>query len=196
MNVLLLFIRLTQTSLMIVFSEQKTQAMLASCIAIFSACLHRELDPYRRRSDNMIALMAQWLIYFWVLALLARLIHVLGSAPAVLIGLLLVGASLFVVGYALRAAHRDLEAEREDVRLNRDAEVEMTERSSEEDLPATAHEEAEEAPSAMAPTIGSGISNAVSEGSWPALAAGALCATQDGDGDSKASSTTALPLCI
>ena len=81
------------------------------------------------------------------------------------------GATLLVVSYALRAAHRDLVAEREAVRLTRDAGVEMTERSSEEDLPTTAHEEAEEAPSATAPPIGSGIGNAIS---WPALAAGAL----------------------
>ena len=105
------------------------------------------------------------------------------------------GATLLVVSYALRAAHRDLVAEREAVRSTRDAEVEMTERSSEEDLPATAHEEAEEAPSATAPTIGSRIGNAISD-LWPALAAGALCVAQDGDGDSKASRSTALPLCI
>ena len=47
---MLLIMRLAQTSLMLVFRDQKTQAMLACCVAVMSACIHRELNPYRRPS--------------------------------------------------------------------------------------------------------------------------------------------------
>lgn len=131
MSVLLLSIRLAQTSLMIIFQDQKTQALLASIIAMVSACVHRELDPYRRQSDNTTALVAQWLIYVWMVALLARLIRVLGDAPAFLVGFALAGATFFAIAHALGSAQQDLNAERE-YRQSRG--VEMAHVSSQQDL--------------------------------------------------------------
>ena len=198
MSVLMLTMRLTQTSLMVIFTEQKTQAMLASCIAMISACLHRELDPYRRQSDNKTALFANWLIYFWVVALLARLIRVLGHAPTVLVGLTLVIASLFVAGHALRSAQRDLKTERD----NADGkEVEMTsmaiepaattcEGGEEESLSQDSdrHEKIVEDSSTVA-------------SSWQTLAVGPFCEAQGSDDDREAQSSpdgsaAPLPLCL
>ena len=111
---------------MIIFSEQKTQAMCAAIVATISACLLRELSPYRRPSDNGTALLAQWLIYVWVIAMLARLIRVIGSTPGVVIGVALVGATVLVAGHAVVMAKRDLVKAQRAMAADRDVEVEMT----------------------------------------------------------------------
>lgn len=111
---------------MIIFSEQKTQAMCAAIIATMSASLLRELSPYRRPSDNVTALMAQWLIYMWVIAMLARLIRVIGTTPGAVIGVALVGATVLVAGHAVVMAKRDLVNAQRAMAADRDVEVEMT----------------------------------------------------------------------
>ena len=131
----MLIIRLTQTSFMIIFSEQKTQTMCAAIIATMSASLLRELSPYRRPSDNVTALMAQWLIYMWV-----RLIHVVGSTPGAVIGVALVGATVLVAGHAVVMAKRDLVKAQRAMAADRDVEVEMTPSSPSSQTPTQAQE--------------------------------------------------------
>ena len=136
----MLIIRLTQTSFLIIFSEQKTQAMCAAIVATMSASLLRELSPYRRPSDNVTALLAQWLIYVWVIAMLARLIRVIGSTPGVIIGVALVGATALLTGHAVVMAKRDLVKAQREMAADRDVEVEMTPSSPSSQTPTQAQE--------------------------------------------------------
>jgi hypothetical protein len=61
-----------------------------------------QLSPYRRATDNRIAVFARWLVFLWAFGLLLRLDGILGSMPSVVVGLALVLATLAVVEEALR----------------------------------------------------------------------------------------------
>ena len=61
-----LVLRLMQTSLMALVRSQHAQAVIACCVTLVSASAQRELSPFRRASDNHVALLSQWLIFLWV----------------------------------------------------------------------------------------------------------------------------------
>ena len=107
MGVFLLVTRLLQTSLMVLFPEQRTQSAFASVVSLTSIVVERELSPYRRSTDNQIAVLARWLVFMWTFGLLLRLVHVLGSFPSVLVGVTLVLASVGIIVWSLRAAFHD-----------------------------------------------------------------------------------------
>ena len=111
MSVFLLVIRLLQTSLMVLFPEQHIQAAFCSSISLVGICVEHELRPYRRSSDNRTAVCARWLVFIWSFGLLLRLVHVLGSFPSVLVGLVLVFATLAVGGDSLRVAIKETRRE-------------------------------------------------------------------------------------
>ena len=111
MGVFLLITRLLQTSLMVLFPEQRTQSAFASVVSLTSIVVERELSPYRRSSDNQIAVLARWLVFLWTFGLLLRLVHVLGSFPSVLVGATLVLASVGIIIWSLRAALQDTRTE-------------------------------------------------------------------------------------
>ena len=111
MSVFLLIIRLLQTSLMVLFPAQHIQAAFSSSISLVAFFVERELSPYRRSSDNRTGVCARWLVFLWSFGLLLRLVHVLGTFPSVLVGLVLVVATLAVGVDSLRIAIKDTKHE-------------------------------------------------------------------------------------
>ena len=75
-----------------------------------------QLSPYRRATDNRIAVFARWLVFLWAFGLLLRLDGILGSMPSVVVGLALVLATLAVVEEALRLSIMEM---RQDLRTRR-----------------------------------------------------------------------------
>ena len=66
MGVCLLLLRLVQTSFMTVIDGQLVQAAIMCIITLIAAFLQKELSPYRRHSDNIVALLAHWLVFGYV----------------------------------------------------------------------------------------------------------------------------------
>lgn len=216
--------------------------MLASAVAVISACLHRELNPYRRASvrvssnivrkvhqrflfhlaprhlfsalsdaqDNATAVLAQWLIYTWVVVLLARLMHTgLGSTPVLLIGLALLAVSLAVVGHALVAAKHDLDSERraaeEDAEGDGHDDIEMAQREqsmgSDADEPTvqSANNSGQQEPGGIADVAvvrAATSANNPPAVSWSTLSAGSICVAQADDGEQVPSESAGFPICI
>ena len=97
-----LVMRLCQSSLLVVFPHQTIQAAYACCIAIVAICAQRNLEPYRRRSDNQVALMAQWTICLWPGVLLMRIVGAVASLPTIIVGLLCVVPTVVVIVRSLQ----------------------------------------------------------------------------------------------
>ena len=65
MGVVLIIGRLLQTSLMVIFPAQDIQAAYASLIALLTTVLQQGLRPYRRLSDNDVAMYAGGVVFAW-----------------------------------------------------------------------------------------------------------------------------------
>ena len=77
------------------------------CITLVSILLQSELSPFRRSSDNHVALQAQVLVFVWV-GLLLRLVGMFErEAAAMAVGVFLCVASLSVLVAALVLANND-----------------------------------------------------------------------------------------
>ena len=103
-----LVLRLCQSSMMVMFENQSIQAGCASIIAQVAICAQRNLAPYRRASDNEIALYAQWLIFTWCSMLLLRVIGAVAFLPTFVVGLFCVIPTVAVVARALQSARIDI----------------------------------------------------------------------------------------
>ena len=73
-GVLLLCFRLMQTSFLTLVPSQLLQAAAMSGITFVTILLQSELAPYRRASDNRVALLAHVLIFSWVRVCLITLL--------------------------------------------------------------------------------------------------------------------------
>ena len=103
-------LRLAQSSLLALVSQQSVRAALASCIAILGFCMHREVSPYRNASDNTTSVLAQAVIFAWSFTLVLRDAGALASLPTVAIGVFLLLATLAVVVHAAWTARSELRA--------------------------------------------------------------------------------------
>ena len=107
-GIVLLALRLLQTSFMALVPSQYVQASIMLCVTLFSISLQSECSPYRRPSDNRVALLAQWLVVAWVLVLTLRINGVFVTpVAAVSIGVLLCVATVAVFVTALLLANAD-----------------------------------------------------------------------------------------
>ena len=107
-NIVLLVIRLLQTSFMALVPRQLVQASIMLCVTLLSISLQSEFSPYRRASDNRVALLAQWLILAWTLSLMLRIAGVFDTpVAATAIGVLLCVATVTVFVIALLLANTD-----------------------------------------------------------------------------------------
>ena len=113
-----LVLRLCQSSMMVMFDDQSIQAACASMIAQVGICAQRNLAPYRRASDNEIALYAQWLIFIWCSMLLLRVIGAVALLPTFLVGLFCLLPTVAVVARALHSARTDIVNEFQLLRRN------------------------------------------------------------------------------
>ena len=65
-SIVLLVLRLLQTSFMALVPSQLLQAVIMMSVTLLAISLQSEFSPYRRKSDNRVALLSQWLILSWV----------------------------------------------------------------------------------------------------------------------------------
>lgn len=107
-GVVLLALRLLQTSFMVLVPSQLVQASVMCCVTLVAILLQSELSPYRRASDNHVALLAQVLLFCWVFVLMLRIVGVFNNpVAATTIGLLLCVATAAVFVAALILADMD-----------------------------------------------------------------------------------------
>ena len=107
-GVLLLVLRLLQTTFMALVPSQLVQAAIMCFITLLSISMQSELAPYRRASDNRVALLAHWLVFLWVSTLLLRIVGMFERpAAALAVGTLLCIATSSVFVAALVLANMD-----------------------------------------------------------------------------------------
>ena len=126
MGVLHVLLRLCQTSLMVLVTNQRIQAALASCIALVGVVVHRELSPFRRPSvsgdalwtsfahlffqttctsqDNTAGVLGQGLLFVWCFVLVLRDTGVFDRLPAVVLGIFLLAITVAFLMYMLSVA--------------------------------------------------------------------------------------------
>ena len=81
-SIVLLVLRLLQTSFMALVSSQLLQAVIMMSVTLLAISLQSEFSPYRRKSDNRVALLSQWLILSWVSECSRRPVHSLPTTDA------------------------------------------------------------------------------------------------------------------
>lgn len=107
-GVVLLALRLLQTSFMALVPSQHAQAAIMLYVTLVSILLQSECSPYRRASDNHVALLAQVLVFSWVLVLMLRIVGMFARpVAATAIGVLLCVATVAVFVTALLLANTD-----------------------------------------------------------------------------------------
>ena len=107
-GVLLLLVRLLQTSFMAFVRSQLKQAAIVCFVSLVSVIAHSEFSPMRRSSDNHVALMAQVLVFSWAFVLLLRIAGMFErELPAAIVGTLLCVATVAVFAASLGIANTD-----------------------------------------------------------------------------------------
>ena len=106
-----LAMRLCQSSLLVIFYNQTIQTVYACIIGQVAVCAQRNVNPYRRDSDNSVALMVQWLVFVWCAVFLARVITAAAWLPAVAVGMLCALPTLAVLVRSLQLAFGDMQTE-------------------------------------------------------------------------------------
>ena len=101
-------IRLCQSSLMVVFQNQAIQSIFACLIAQVAICSQRNLVPFRRESDNEIALLSQWVIFVWCIVMNMRVTGAFASLPSVLVGLVCVVPTVALIARAWKKTSAEL----------------------------------------------------------------------------------------
>ena len=125
-SVCLLTIRLLQTSFLALVRTQKAQAIIMCFVTLAALVLQSELSPYRRASDNHIALYVQALIFVWSFVLLLRVLGMFErEATAVVTGVVLCMATVTVFVTALVLANADRLSEERAERQETEEEIEL-----------------------------------------------------------------------
>ena len=107
-GVLLLLLRLMQTSFMAFVRSQIKQAAIVCFVSLISILLHSTFAPMRRSSDNHVALMTQVLVFSWAFILLLRIAGMFErEVPGAIVGTLLCVATVAVFVIALWLANTD-----------------------------------------------------------------------------------------
>ena len=68
-GIFLLWCRILQTSVL-VFMPPQLQLVFASCVSLIYVAVLRESSPFLTVEDNLIALLAAWAVFFWVVSLM------------------------------------------------------------------------------------------------------------------------------
>ena len=111
-GVCLLVLRLLQTTLMTTIPTQLVQAAVACLLALGAVSTQREFSPYRRPSDNHVAVLVHWLVFEWAFVMLLRIAGLFQRRlPAIGAGVWLVFTTLGVFMRAAVLANRDRRAE-------------------------------------------------------------------------------------
>jgi hypothetical protein len=100
--------RIAQTSTLVFIVNPGLQATVASLIALVGVAIQTHTAPYRRASDNHAALAAAWLLFVWSFVLLVRYSGAVGGEQGVILGALLIVATLVVVAFVACAVVVDV----------------------------------------------------------------------------------------
>ena len=88
--------------------NQLVQTTIVCCATLLSISMQSALRPFRRASDNDVALLAQWLVFAWTFVLLLRIAGMFErEVAAMFIGVVLCLASVTVLVAALWLANAD-----------------------------------------------------------------------------------------
>ena len=131
-GIYLLLLRLLQTTFMALVPSQLAQSAMMCCITMGAILLQSDRAPYRRASDNRIALLSQVLVSCWVFVLLLRINGMfVRQSPRMGVGILLCVITMALFVLAIVLANNDRLAEK---RANRssvnDNGVQSTEQSA------------------------------------------------------------------
>ena len=100
--------RIAQTSIMVFISNAGLQATAASLVALIDIAVQTHAAPYRRPSDNHSALAAAWLKFMWPFVLLVRYSETVGGEYGVVLGALLIAATVATVAFVACALTMDV----------------------------------------------------------------------------------------
>ena len=78
-----------------------TQAATASVLGVIGACVLQESRPFRRDSDNEIAVAAQYCVCLWCFSIVLRYMGISDPIALIAMGVALVVATAIVFGFAL-----------------------------------------------------------------------------------------------
>ena len=60
-----------ETSFLVFIPKTTTKALIATAVALIAIIVLRELAPWRKDEDDIVAYAGYWLVFFWLFALLA-----------------------------------------------------------------------------------------------------------------------------
>ena len=109
-GVFMLVLRLLQTSVLVLVPRQNLQAAAACVLSMLGACALREAKPFRRGSDNEVAVIAQYCVFLWAFCVVLRDMGISDPKLLVLMGSVLVVATVTVFAHALWRARAEVEA--------------------------------------------------------------------------------------
>ena len=104
----LIGMRIAQTSIMVFISNAGLQATAASLVALIGIAVQTHAAPYRRTSDNHSALAAAWLLFMWPFVLLVRYSETVDGEYGVVLGALLIAATVATVAFVACALAMDV----------------------------------------------------------------------------------------
>ena len=107
-GVFLLVLRMMQTSVLVLVPRQNLQSAAACAIALVAACVLRETMPFRRQSDNEVAVMTQYCVFLWCFAVVLREMGISDPQALILMGIVLIVATVGVFCFALWRARAEL----------------------------------------------------------------------------------------
>ena len=109
-GVFMLMLRLLQTSVLVLVPRQNLQAAAACVLSVLGACVLREAKPFRRGSDNEIAVIAQYCVFVWAFSVVLRDMGISDPKLLVLMGCVLIVVTVAVFAHALWRAHAEMKA--------------------------------------------------------------------------------------
>jgi hypothetical protein len=104
----LISMRIVQTSTMVFISNAGLQATAACLVALVGVAVQTHAAPYRRSSDNQSGLAATWLLFMWPFVLLVRYSEAVGGEHGVVLGALLIAATVAMVVFVACALVLDV----------------------------------------------------------------------------------------
>ena len=72
-GVVAIYFRLLETSFLVFIERDLLKALWATFVSTISIIALRELDPWLNRTDGKVAYAGQWLVFFWIFAMLSML---------------------------------------------------------------------------------------------------------------------------
>jgi hypothetical protein len=106
-GVFLIFVRLLETSVLVFFHKRSTKATFATLVAVLSLSVLQKYQPWLKDSDDLVAQVATWNLFFWLFALQAH--DALSAVHDLVWGVPLVLSALYLVYYTIKMCAADIQ---------------------------------------------------------------------------------------